>query len=72
MAPCTIDGFAHRTALGGRIHHGNPEFTNIDGPALTFAFGPNQLFYSEVPNSEAYGGQLSKGPPKAASQSLPT
>jgi hypothetical protein len=60
MAPCTIDGFAHRTAPGGRIHQGNPEFTNVDGLALTFTFGPGQVFYSEVPNSEAYGGHALK------------
>jgi hypothetical protein len=55
MAPCTFDGLAHRTAFGGLIRHGNPEFANVDGPMPTFGFGPGQVLHFGGPDSMVYG-----------------
>jgi hypothetical protein len=40
----------------GCIHHGNPEFTNINGPVPTFAFSPSQILRPRVLDSMAYSG----------------
>ena len=56
MAPRIVDGFTKGTAPGGRIHHGNPEVANVDGPMPMFAFGTGLVFYYKVLDSKAYGG----------------
>jgi hypothetical protein len=54
MAPRTLDGLAHEMVFGGRIRHGNPEFTNIDGPAPTFAFCLGQILHPGALDSVVY------------------
>jgi hypothetical protein len=56
MAHHTCDGLTHGTAAGGRIYLWNPEFTNVDGPTPTFAFGPGQVLHSRDMDSMANGG----------------
>jgi len=56
MAPHVVDGFTYGTAPSSRIHHGNPEFTNVDGLEPMFAFGPRQVVYPRVLDSMAYSG----------------
>ena len=55
MAPRTVSGFARVMAHGGHIHHGNPEFIDIKGPAPTSAFGRGLDLHPGDLDPMAYG-----------------
>ena len=56
MAPRVIDGFARERSHGGRIHHGNPEFIDVEGPAPTSVFGHDQVLHPGDLDPVAHGG----------------
>ena len=54
MAPRTVDGFVCGTAHGGRIHHGNPEFIDVEGSAPIFVFNHSQVLHPRELDPMAY------------------
>ena len=56
MTPRTVGGLAGGMAHGGHIHHENYEFTNVKGPAPTFAYSRGSDLHPRNLDPIAHGG----------------
>jgi hypothetical protein len=55
MAPRTIGGFTRGMAHDSHLHHGNPKFVNVEGPAPMSIFSHSQVLHPRDLDPVAHG-----------------